>query len=477
MYIFKACPPGLTFLCRLLISEDMKTYDMTEGNPFKLIIFYSLPMLIGQIFQQLYSMCDTVIVGRLLGSQALGAVGNTGPMNFLVLGLLFGMTSGFAVITAQRFGAKDEAGLKKSVAQNILLNLVCSIILTVIACSLTKPILKMIHTPEGQFFTDSFNYIFVIYAGIPAFVLYNGCACVLRAVGDSKTPLYFLIVSSFLNILLDIVFIRYCGMGVGGASLATVISQGVSGILSFIWIIIKFPSLHVKLSDFNGGRKFMLKHLTIGLSMGFQFSITAIGVVVLQGALNLFGEVKIASYTAAQKVEQLVTVAAGVIGTTMTTYSGQNLGAGKVERIREGVVKASIISVSFAVLAALLALLLSDQMTSIFISRNEIGMTAQKWEEILKSSATYLKICGLNFPVLFMLFILRNTLQGVNRGFWPLMGGVFELAARSIAAYTLPSVMGYAGICAAGPIAWWAATLPLAFACYIQLNSKKHPLC
>ncbi|MBB5219316.1 MATE family efflux transporter [Treponema rectale] len=454
----------------------MKTYDMTEGNPFRLIIFYSLPMLIGQVFQQLYSMCDTVIVGRLLGSSALGAVGNTGPMNFLVLGFLFGMTSGFAVITAQRFGAKDEAGLKKSVAQNILLNAASAVVITILACAFTKPILRAIHTPEGSFFNDSFNYIFIIYAGIPALVLYNGCACVLRAVGDSKTPLYFLIVSSFLNIVLDIVFIKYCGMGVGGAAFATVISQGISGVLSLLWIIIKFPSLHVKLSDFNGGRQFMMRHLTIGLSMGFQFSITAIGVVVLQGALNLFGEVKISAYTAAQKVEQLVTVAAGVIGTTMTTYAGQNLGAGRIDRIREGVTKSTIISVSFAVLAAVLALLLSDQMTAIFIDRNEAGMTAEKWAEILKSSATYLKICGLNFPVLFVLFIYRNTLQGVNRGFWPLMGGVFELVARTVAAYTLPSVLGYAGICAAGPIAWAAAAIPLAFACYIQLYSKKHPL-
>ena len=447
----------------MMSNKASKTMDMTKGEPFRLISVYSLPILVGQIFQQLYSMCDTVIVGRLLGANALAAVGNTGPMNFLVLGFLYGMTSGFAVITAQKFGARDEKGLRKSVAMNILLNLAVGIIITVFACSLTMPLLKLINTPE-EIIGQSFSYIFVIYLGILAIVLYNGCACVLRAVGDSKTPLYFLIISSALNIILDIVFIASFGWGVAGAAWATVISQGVSGIACFIWIIIKFPILHVKPADFKCSWAFIWKHLGTGLSMGFQFSITAIGTVVLEGALNKFGATKIAAYTAAQKVEQLVTVAAGVMGTTMANYAGQNLGAGKIDRIKEGVAKSIIISTAFAVFAAILAWTLSDQMTGLFLDK--ASMDEATWNEILESARLYLRICGIFFPTLFVIFIYRNTLQGIGRGFWPLMGGVFELVARTVAAYSLPGVLGFAGIIAAGPLAWIAAAVPLGIAYY-----------
>ena len=275
------------------------TIDLTQGEPFKLLVVYSLPILLGNIFQQLYNMCDTIIVGRLLGANALAAVGNTGPMNFLVLGFLSGMTSGFSVITAQRFGAQDADGLRRSVAMNIVLNLVSAVVITAVACMLTMPILRLIHTP-AEIISDSFAYIFAIYLGIPTMVLYNGCSCVLRAVGDSRTPLYFLLVSSILNVILDIVFIANFHMGVAGAAWATVISQGVSGVLSLLWIVLRYPMLRVRRQDFRWNWNFALKHLNVGMNMGFQFSITAIGVVVLQGALNNFGPTKIAAFTAAQ---------------------------------------------------------------------------------------------------------------------------------------------------------------------------------
>ena len=227
-------------------------------------------------------------------------------------------------------------------------------------------------------------------------VLYNGCSCVLRAVGDSRTPLYFLLVSSILNVILDIVFIANFHMGVAGAAWATVISQGVSGVLSLLWIVLRYPMLRVRRQDFRWNWNFALKHLNVGMNMGFQFSITAIGVVVLQGALNNFGPTKIAAFTAAQKVEQLVTVAAGVMGITMANYAGQNLGAARIDRIKEGVKKAAVISVSFAVFSAVLACLLSDQMTGIFLDKN--SMSPERWEEILDAARTYLFICAVFFP-------------------------------------------------------------------------------
>src|SRR5574344_858065 len=244
--------------------------DMTTGEPFKLILFYSLPLILGHIFQQFYNMCDTIIVGRLLGPDALAAVGNTGPMNFLVLGFLFGVTSGCAVITAQRFGAHDEAGLRRSVAMNIMLNGAICIVFTITSCLLTMPLLKAINTP-AEVLNQSFTYIFIIFLGIPTIVLYNCAACILRAVGDSKTPLYFLILSSILNIFLDIFFILYFKMGVAGAAWATVISQAIAGIPSVIYIIVKFPILHLKPSDFVWENWFASCHLKIGCPMAFQF--------------------------------------------------------------------------------------------------------------------------------------------------------------------------------------------------------------
>ncbi|HAK68513.1 MAG TPA: MATE family efflux transporter [Treponema sp.] len=447
--------------------EKKAGLDMTKGEPFKLLIVYSFPILLGSLFQQLYNLFDTVIVGRLLGPDALAAVGNTGPMNFLVLGFLYGMTSGFAVITAQKFGAHDEDGVKKSVAMNIVLNLASGLAITILACAFTMPLLRAIHTPD-TIIGDSFRYIIVIFSGILVTVLYNGCTCVLRAVGDSKTPLYFLIVSSLLNIVLDIVFISKFKWGVAGAAWATVISQAVSGVASLVWCIVRYPILRVKREHYKAGWSFASRHLKIGMNMGFQFSITAIGTIVLEGALNKFGATKIAAFTAAQKVEQLVTVAAGVMGVTIANYGGQNLGAGRIDRIKEGVTKSVIISVGFAIFSALLAWIFNDQLVGFFLDKS--SMTPERWTEILDAARVYLRICSVFFPVLFVIFVYRNILQSIGKGFWPLMGGVFELFARSIAAYTLPALMGFAGICAAEPLAWAAAAIPLAIAYYITIS-------
>ncbi len=445
----------ISFHLRGRLKESGK--DMTLGKPFSLIIFYSIPLLLGNIFQQMYNMVDTIIVGRLLGTNALAAVGNTGPMNFLVLGFAYGVTSGFAVITAQRFGAHDEKGLRWSVAMNIMLNVVIGIVITLLSCALTMPILKAINTP-AEIMDQSFTYIFIIYLGLGAMILYNASACILRAVGDSRSPLVFLIFSSLLNIVLDLVLIIYGKMGVAGAALATVISQAVAGIGSAVWIWVRYPFLRVSRRDFVWESYFALQHLRIGLNMAFQFSITAIGVIVLQGALNVFGAAKIAGYTAAQKVEQLVTVAAQTLGVTMANYGGQNWGANRIDRIKDGTNKAVIISLVFSVIATLMAWFLSDQLAGLFISGSQ--------GEVLDGARTYLHICGVFFPVLFLLFIYRNVLQSIGKGFWPLMGGVFELIARIVGAATFPHFFGYAGICLSEPAAWVLATVPLGIAYY-----------
>ncbi len=438
--------------------------DMTKGGPLKLIFVYSVPLLIGNIIQQLYNMVDTIIVGRLLGTDALAAVGNTTPMNFLVLGFVTGLTAGFAVITAQRFGAKDTDGLKRSVAMNFILNGFSSVIMTFISIVTVKPILYMINTPQS-IFDGSRVYITVIYIGIAVTVLYNSTACILRAVGDSRSPLYFLIISSILNVFLDIIFISKLKMGVGGAAWATVISQTFAGIASLFYMFVKFPILRVNKRHFAMDFHFASRHLKIGLPMAFQFSITAVGVVVLQGALNIFGPVKIAGYTAAQKVESLIAVAAGTFGVTMANYTGQNLGAHRIDRIKEGTGKCCFLTVVVSILSALLAWVFADQFSALFVDESQV--------EVISASRQYLRITSLFYPALFVIFVFRNVLQSLGRGFMPLMAGVGELIARTAGAYLFPLFFGYAGICFAGPAAWVFAAVPLAVSYFIIIKKFK----
>ena len=284
---------SIRFLVRTYLGRLSSTKDMTTGEPMKLIFVFSIPLLLGNIFQQFYSLVDAIIVGRLIGTNALAAVGSTGAMHFLILGFVYGLTSGFAVITAQKFGAKDMEGLKQSFAENIKLNAVSTIVFTALSLLLAKPILIITNTPP-EIMKEAYTYIAIIFIGIFSMVLYNISSCILRALGDSKTPLFYLIIASILNIFLDIGFILWFNMGVGGAALATVISQFISGLLSFIHIFRKFPELRLRRKDFRNDWWFSYQHLKIGLPMAFQFSITAIGVIILQSALNLFGAEKIA---------------------------------------------------------------------------------------------------------------------------------------------------------------------------------------
>ncbi|GMO66643.1 MAG: MATE family efflux transporter [Treponemataceae bacterium] len=442
------------------------TRDLTTGNPFRLILSYSLPLFFGNLFQQLYSMADTVIVGRLLGANALAAVGSTGPMNFLVLGFVSGITAGCAVITAQRFGAKDESGVRRSVAMNIMLNALFCIIITVISVATVNPVLSLVNTPQ-EIFADASGYITIIFSGIGTMILYNVAACLLRAVGDSKSPLYFLIIASILNIALDIVFIYFFGWGVAGAAWATVVSQGISGIVSVIYIAKRFPILCVKKNDFAFHVSFARQHLQIGIPMALQFSITAVGVVILQGALNVFGPVKIAAFTAVQKVEQLPVVFAMTLGVTMANYTGQNIGAHKLERIKEGTKQGVVIALGGAVIGIAIVLSFYEPLISLFLKNPEA--------ELMAAAKQYLFLTCVFFPPLFVIFIFRNVLQSMGKSFMPLMTGVLELVARAVVAYTLPHYIGFLGVCLAEPAAWLSAAIMLAISYMVIIRKYKMP--
>lgn len=437
------------------------TNDMTNGKPAKLILLFTIPLLIGNIFQQFYSMADTIIVGRTIGVHALAAVGATGAISFLILGFVTGITSGFSVITAQRFGANDMQGVRRSVATSITLSTAVTVVLTAIAMLLTMPMLQMMNTP-ADIIQDSYNYIIVIFAGIFASVFYNLISSIIRALGDSRTPLLFLILASVLNILLDLVFILCFGMGVAGAAYATVIAQVVSGILCVIYSLKRFPLLHLHREDWRFDWSFAWAHLKIGLPMAFQFSITAIGVMVMQAALNSFGSVTVAGYTAASKIEQIVTAPFGSIGVAMATYGAQNFGAGKMHRIRSGTNAATLITVGFTALAVIVSLLLGTPLVHVFVSDGT--------PEVYSQAQVYLNIISGFYLVLGMLFIYRNVLQGIGKGLVPFLAGVIELIMRILIAFTLAAPLGYAGVCLANPAAWLGATIPLLIAYFVIMH-------
>lgn len=429
-----------------------KTNDMTKGNPVKLILLFSIPLLIGNVFQQFYSMVDTIIVGRFVGVESLAAVGSTGSMVFLVNGFVMGLTSGFAVLVSQRFGAKDEKGLKKAVASAIILTVISIILVTTISLLGAKPLLRLMRTPEN-IIGDAYTYIRIIYGGIIATVSYNLVASILRALGDSKTPLYFLIVSSVLNVILDLVFIINFKMGVAGAAYATIISQGVSAILCLIYTYNKFTILRLKKEDFKVKKRYYHKHLKIGIPMALQFSITAIGIMTVQGALNVFGSTVIASYTAASKAFQLVMQPAATLGVATATYCGQNLGAKNYERIKEGVKACTKVSIISSIIASIALVFLGKYFVMMFIENPDI--------QILGYAQEVLNISAIFFIPLGLIFVYRNALQGMGESFIPMMAGVYELLARALVAFTLPNVLEFTGICLADPVAWLAAAIPL----------------
>ena len=437
------------------------TKDMTKGSPWRLIFFFTVPVLLGNIFQQLYSMVDTIIVGRFVSVQALAAVGATGSISFLVIGFATGITSGFGIVIAQKFGAGKA--VRRSVGVSIVLCIIITIILTILSLSTSRFVLELMNTPD-DIINDAVIYINIIYAGIFATIYYNMVASILRALGDSKTPLYFLILSSILNVVLDLVLIINFHMGVAGAGIATVFSQFVSAVLCTIYTIKRYPILKLKKSDFRVNKTWAWAHLRVGLPMALQFSVTAVGVMVLQSALNVFGSEVIASFTAASKVETLVTQTMNSLGTTMATFCGQNLGAGKWRRIKKGMQVGMIFSAGCVLIAALINFTLGTAATRLFMTDPS--------DEIIGYARTYLYITTLFYPFLAAIYLFRNSLQGMGDAMIPMIGGVAELISRLGVAVILPIFIGYIGVCLASPAAWFVTGMILTVR-YILLIKKQ----
>lgn len=440
--------------------------DMTVGSPAKIIWNFTLPLVAGNIFQQFYSMVDTVIVGKFVGTKALAAVGATGTINFLIIGFLMGMTAGFTVLTSQRYGAGDMDGMRKTVGSAAILSLVVSVLMTILSMTQMKRLLIFMNTPE-DIFADTYRYIMIICAGILAQILYNLLAGVLRALGNSKTPLFFLLFSAVLNIFLDLLLIIVFHLGAPGAAYATVISQGVSGVLCLLYIVKKVPLLRMKREDFRLDAKVVKMQLSIGFPMALQYSITAIGSMMVQSSLNILGSVHVAAYTAACKIEQVITQMYVALGTTMATYAAQNTGARKVRRIRQGFTASTIMGFVYAIVTGVLLYFVGYWVTGLFVSEN--------LESVVVLVDEYLKCTAFFYIPLAVVNIYRNGIQGMGYGFLPMTGGIAELVGRGVAAALAARSRSYRGICMASPFAWMlAGTLFLImYACIMRSCQKK----
>ena len=422
--------------------------DMTKGKPSGLVIRFIIPLIIGNIFQQLYNMVDTIIVGQFVGVKALAAVGATGTVMFLILGFMQGLTTGFTVLTSQRFGAGDMEGMKKSVAAAVLLAVVFTVVMTLGSLAGIDGLLRLMKTPE-DIFDMSRSYISVICMGMGCTVLYNLMASILRAVGNSKIPLYFLMVAAFINIVLDLIFIICFQMGVAGAAWATVISQGVSGLLCVLYVLKKVEILKLRRSHFGIDIHLFWMQLSIALPMAFQFSITAVGAIMVQAALNMLGSMAVAAYTAASKVEQRVTQPFLAMGMTMATYAGQNRGINACDRISQGARCAFWFTAVYALVVYGLIMLFKHHLIAMFVSEN--------LAEIERYASIYLFLCGSCFIPLGMIFIYRNILQGCGFALIPTTGGIVELASRAVVAMIAARYESFSGVCMANMCAWISA--------------------
>ncbi len=439
--------------------------DMTSGNPTKLIITFAIPVFIGSIFQQFYNLVDTMIVGRFVGVNALAAVGSTSSIMFCVQGIAIGMTTGFGVVVSQAFGAKDQKALRHYVAMCSYLTILLTIAVTAFLLLINRPLLRQMNTPE-EIFHGASTYLAIIFAGFCAMIAYNLFAAILRAIGDSRTPLYFLLLSSVVNIVLDLVFVVNFQMGVAGVAYATVIAQAVSAILCYLYMLKKYPQV-MKADETE--KKFSVrsagKLMGMGIPMALQFSITALGTMIVQSTLNLLGETAIAAYAAAQKLQGFVGQPYVALGTAMATYCGQNAGARDFQRIKDGFKKSMLILTVTVAITFVLARMLGGFGTMLFVDASET--------EVIRLSEQYFSIASWFYLPLASIFIFRNALQGIGYGVDAMLGGVFELAARALLIKLIGTNFGYAGICFCDPAAWVAALIPLIPLYYYRIRQAE----
>ena len=419
--------------------------DMTKGNPMKLILGFAVPLLFGLIFQQFYSMVDAVIVGHYLGVNALASVGATGSVNFLIIGFCMGICSGFGIPIAQEFGAKHDEALRRYVANSVWLSIIFSVGVTVTVSLLCRQILRLMRTPEN-IIEGSYSYIIVIFLGIPVVFLYNMTAAILRSLGDSRTPVVFLVMAARLNIVLDYVCIVVISMGVAGAAVATVISQAIAGLSCLIYMRKKFTILTFTPEERKWNGNYAGKLCSMGVPMGLQYSITAIGSVILQSSVNGIDSNAVAAVTAGGKVSMLLVCPFDAMGSTMATYGGQNVGAGNLERVDRGLKSCTLLGFLYSMIALGGVYLFGKHLLLLFLDAGET--------QIIANAFSFLQINALFYFPLALVNIIRFLIQGMGFSRLAVFAGAFEMLARALAGFLLVPHFGFSAVRFANPLAW-----------------------
>ena len=419
--------------------------DMTKGSPMRLILGFAVPLLLGLLFQQFYSMVDAVIVGHYLGVDSLAAVGATGSVNFLIIGFCMGVCNGFAIPIAQEFGAKHEGELKRFVANSVWLSIVFAVVITITVSLLCRPILQLMRTPVN-IINGSYDYIIIIFLGIPVVFLYNMTAAILRSLGDSKTPVVFLVLAAVMNIFLDVFCIVILPMGVAGAAVATVVSQAVAGLACLIYMRKKFTILKLSREECRWNRNYVSKLCNMGIPMGLQYSITAIGSVILQSAVNGIDSNAVAAVTAGSKVSMLLVCPFDALGSTMATYGGQNVGAGDLDRVDRGLKDCTKLGFLYSLIALGAVFLFGKQLLLLFLDAEE--------EQIIANAYYFMRISALFYFPLALVNIVRFLIQGMGFSKLAVFAGAFEMLARGLAGFLLVPVFGFVAVCLASPLAW-----------------------
>ena len=435
--------------------------NLTEGKPLKLILQFASPLFIGRIFQLFYSLVDTRIVGATLGEAALAAVGSTSTLSDLFISLLNGITDGFGIVIATYFGAKNEKHMKKAIGNAIIFATTMAILISVISLRFLSPILNFLNISQ-DLRTNAESYISIILIGLITATLYNICASILRAVGDSFTPLIFLIISTVLNIFLDYGFILYFKMGVGGAALATVISQAISALLCFLYMKQKYPQLALSRDDFILDKSIDGRLLSTGSSMAFMSAFVQFGTFSMQTSINTFGTNTIVAHTAARKLSSMFMLPWGALGSTLATYCGQNMGAKQYDRIKKGVLQTICFAWGWCILVILTAYTLSPNLVQM--------ITATKDIEIISTASLYLKVNTIFYFVPTVICLLRSAMQGFGDSKTPVFSSSLELLTKVVVAFVLAPAIGYWGIIISEPIAWILMVIPLI------VNTLRNPI-
>ena len=425
-----------------------KEMDLTTGNPFWSLLKFAIPVILGNLFQLFYTLADSVIVGKTLGASSLAAVGSTSIIIYFVFCFINGFTGGFGICLGQRCGAKDEKGMRKSIAASAVLSIAFTVVLTLVCCLLSHQILRWMQIP-GDISGEAYDYMFVVLLGTGATVFYNMISNMLRALGDSKTPLYFLVFSSVLNIFLDILFIVPFHMGVSGAAWATILSQFLSAIFSLIVGLKNFPVLHLQKNDFHNLKSTLSVHLQTGFPMGFQMSVMCIGQLAMQTVVNSLVTAAVAGYTAASKADQVSVLVNNAMMTAISNYIAQNFGAGRRDRIRQGVNASLIQTEAFNLIMCVGILLLRHPIVQMFLSNPT--------KEIYHFSDAYLTVVAPFYFLLGLLAVYRTSIQSMQNGKAPFAACMIELVMRIAATVGLSGVIGYTSVCIASPMAWLGA--------------------